>query len=96
MFEKSILSELADRFFENNNHFLARKIYKLINTPESIYRVGLSFFKEADYESSVDYFIESFEAGLNNKDVFNMIATSLEKLGDLETAELYYQKAREF
>lgn len=81
MFEKSILPELADSFFENDIHFLARKVYQVINTPESNYRIGLSFFKEEDYASAVDYFVENFEAGLNNKDIFNMIATSLEKLG---------------
>ncbi len=60
---------------------------------EYYYKLGLSQYKQNKFEEAVDSLAESLEAGLLNYEICNLLALSLQNLGDDETAKIYFDKA---
>lgn len=75
---------------------LLKKLYSIEpENAEALYNLGYISFKNEDYEKAIDYFSDSLEYGICDYDLCLYLSKSLEKVGELETSELYKQKALE-
>jgi FkbM family methyltransferase len=63
-----------------------------IGTEKFFYYSNL-FFKLGNYHEAIDYLTRAFKLGIFDYDLCQMMAESLEKIGDLKTAAIFYQKA---
>ena len=97
---KKDLLENGLKSFENNDYKHAEAIFKellgLDNSESNYYyNLGLSQLKQEKYEEAVDSLSESLDLGLSNSNIFNYLGYCLEKMGDSEISQLFYQKAGE-
>lgn len=91
----------VNSYLENKDYKQAETIlYNLIsldpNNVNYLYKLGLVQAQLKHYEKAIDTISECIELGIITYDSINTLAFCLEKIGDTETSEIYYQKLKEF
>lgn len=96
---KEKLEKEAYTYLKNLNYLDAErkfnKLCKYENDNKYYYNLGISQFMQGKYEDAIQSFSNVLENGLISHELLVYIAKSLEKIGDSETAELYYDKAKQ-
>ncbi len=94
------LHQEAEQSFESGDYAGAEAAFANICSYEDVnynafYKLGISQFKQEKYEEAVDSFSTCLELGTCTVELCRLLAQSLEKTGDDETAEMFYEKAKE-
>lgn len=89
--------EYSEKSDFKNAAYYYKKIYYLDNQDmNNLYLLANVLFDWGNYQESLDYLSLILEYDQASARVFKLTARCLEKLGDYETSELYYQKYREY
>jgi tetratricopeptide (TPR) repeat protein len=98
-FDASSLVEKADEAREKNELDKALAIYSEANIKEPknaevLFKMGYTLAQQERYEEAVEYFLESIEVDDENPFAYKELSLSYEKLGELEKAKEFYNKAK--
>lgn len=80
-----------------NNYSLEKINQKIIDTlsdlvRSQIYKSGLEMFEDGKYRDTIQLLSSFLKPGLSDAGIYELIAKSLEKIGDYKTAGLFYKK----
>jgi tetratricopeptide (TPR) repeat protein len=97
---KKELLKKGQQEFAEKNYSSAEKVFLKLSQYDDVnadyyFNLGLAQFMQNNFDSAVDSFAMSLEYGECTYDLCTYLAQSLEKIGDKETAQLYFEKARE-
>jgi tetratricopeptide (TPR) repeat protein len=98
-FDASSLVEKADEAREINELDKALAIYSEANIKEPknaevLFKMGYTLAQQERYEEAVEYFLESIEVDDENPFAYKELSLSYEKLGELQKAQEFYNKAK--
>lgn len=94
-----VITQAVFRFHEQN-YAHAKEFFKYAlqidnHQPNVLYNLGLCYLMNGEYEQSVEYFQQSLEQGEYTADLCYAMGSALEKLGDKETAQQFYEHTRQ-
>ncbi len=83
-----------DNFLEAENLFSLLCQYDTSN-PEYQYYLGITQFNQEKYDPALNSFFTGLKQGLLNSDICNYLGKCLERIGEKDTAELFFKQAKE-